>query len=191
MRRGFKTEARQLALEVRSELDLGDLDPLDPWRLAQHLDIPVLPLSELQPDSTVCVNHFQHVEPEAFSAVTLFSGTHRLIVRNDAHARPRQVSNVTHEAAHALLQHAPGPVLDGSGCRIWDGEAEAEAEYLAGALLVTDAAALAYARARTPLRVAASQLGVSTQMVRYRINISGAAARVARAAKKRSKRRTR
>ena len=38
MRRGFKTDARNLASEVRAELGLTDLTCLDPRRLAQHLD---------------------------------------------------------------------------------------------------------------------------------------------------------
>ena len=34
MRRGFKTQANQIAREVRGELGLGPTDPLDPWKLA-------------------------------------------------------------------------------------------------------------------------------------------------------------
>ena len=36
-----------MALEVRAELGLGQLDRLDPRQLAHHLDIPVVGLSEL------------------------------------------------------------------------------------------------------------------------------------------------
>ena len=48
MRRGFKTEANAIAREVRSELGLDPASPLDVWRLAEHLDILVLPLSSLR-----------------------------------------------------------------------------------------------------------------------------------------------
>lgn len=34
MRRGFETEAHELAVEVRSEINVGRYDSLDPWLLA-------------------------------------------------------------------------------------------------------------------------------------------------------------
>src|SRR5579859_3730759 len=43
MRRGFKKEANEIALEIRAELGLGPRAPLDPWKLAQHLLIPLIP----------------------------------------------------------------------------------------------------------------------------------------------------
>jgi Zn-dependent peptidase ImmA (M78 family) len=63
-------------------------------------------LREKNPD---CVRHFSHVEPEAFSGVTVFSGQRRMIVYNDAHVPGRQHSDVAHELAHALLMHPPAP----------------------------------------------------------------------------------
>src|SRR6266567_2396404 len=40
LRRGFKSEASDIAREVRGELGLGMLEQLDPWLLAEHLAIP-------------------------------------------------------------------------------------------------------------------------------------------------------
>ena len=45
MRRGFKSEANAIAREVWAELSLYRTSSLDVWRLAEHLDIPVIPLS--------------------------------------------------------------------------------------------------------------------------------------------------
>ena len=47
LRRGFKGEANGLARALRAELGLGPADPLDPWLLADHLSIPITPLSDL------------------------------------------------------------------------------------------------------------------------------------------------
>ena len=47
MRRGFKEEAKQLALEVRQELGLDAFAPVDPLDLATDYGIPVYLLSEL------------------------------------------------------------------------------------------------------------------------------------------------
>lgn len=178
-RRGFKTEANALAAEVRAELGLDPLHRLDPWALADHLAIPVVALSELRA-SARGIAHLLDVEPESFSGVTVFRGSSRTVVHNDAHADVRQTSNIGHELAHGLLHHQPTPALDAHGCRLWDQNIEDEATFLAGALLVTEEAALHIARTNIAVGDAASVLNVSTQMVKYRLNITGAFIRVAR-----------
>lgn len=181
LRRGFKTEAKSTAGEVRSELGLGDLNALDPWALAKHLDIPVVPLSALRDDAPFATRHLHSVEPGAFSAVTVFCGHRRTIVHNDCHARGRQVSDITHELSHGLLLHQPTPALDDRGCRHWNDDIEDEAEWLAGALLITEDAALWIVRQGMTIEAAADHLAVSRAMVQYRVNVTGARKRVARA----------
>jgi Zn-dependent peptidase ImmA (M78 family) len=180
LRRGFKTEANDLAREIRKELGLRLLDPLDPWRLADHLAIPIIALSELANDADRAVRHLLYVDPASFSAVTVFHGTERLVVHNDAHSAGRQASNVSHELSHGLLLHPPAPALDAGGCRNWDPVLEGEAQYLAGALLITEEAALQIVRSGTSLDAGAVRFGVSSAMVQYRINVTGARQRVQR-----------
>jgi Zn-dependent peptidase ImmA (M78 family) len=178
LRRGFKTEANEVAREVRAELGLLPTAPLDPWALARHLEIPVLPLSHFADDAREAVRHFHQVERGAFSALTVFNGCHRLIVYNDAHSRGRRASDLAHELAHALLQHRPGPALDDRGCRFWDKAQEDEATWLAAALLVSEEAALLTARDRKPLREAAAEYGVSESMMSFRLNVTAALRRM-------------
>jgi Zn-dependent peptidase ImmA (M78 family) len=178
-RRGFKAEANSTADEVRGELGLDRLDALDPLQLAAHLDIPVIGLSGLT-DAARGVEHFTQVEPSTFSAITVFRGKRRLIVHNDGHAPGRCNSNVTHELAHGLLLHPPTPALDDRGCRHWNQNIEDEANWLAGVLLVPERAALSIARrGRTP-EEAAEHFGVSAQMMRWRLNVTGAHKRAQR-----------
>ena len=178
VRRGFKTQANQIAREVRGELGLGPTDPLDPWKLAAFLEIPVIGLTDLAAAIPDAVRHFQQIEPSAFSAATVFAGTRRIIVHNDVHSPARQASNVTHEGAHGLLLHEPTPAFGPHGCRIWRDEVEEEAQWLAGVLLITEETAVAMARRSIPIAEAASRYGVSEQMMRYRLNITGAYKRV-------------
>ena len=180
LRRGFKTEANAIAQDIRRELRLGPTAALDPWRLAEHLEIPVVPLSALRDESPAVVRHFCRVDPSAFSAVTVFDGSARVIIHNDSHSRGRQSSNVAHELSHGLLLHPPKPALDGSGCRDWDKEAEAEANWLAGALLIPDEAAMLVARRGLTTVEAAQIYGVSEQMARFRLNVTAAVIRVQR-----------
>jgi Zn-dependent peptidase ImmA (M78 family) len=181
-RRGFKTEATDIAREIRAELGLHSTAPLDPRRLAEHLAIPVVPLSQLAAVPHV-VRYFTRKNKGEFSAVTVFDGIERLIVFNDAHSAGRQTADITHELSHGLLLHVPKPALDSRGCRDWDEDCEDEADWLAGVLLIPDEAAIAIVQAGLTLAAAAEVYGVSIPLVRWRINMSGARIRVVRASR--------
>ncbi len=183
LRRGFKTEARGIALEVRAELGLRPTDPLDPLKLAAHLDIPVIPLSALKGEAPGMFKQFSRIDRSAFSAITVFSGPRRVIVHNDSHSAGRQHSNLAHELSHGLLLHPPRPPLDGYGNRDWDRDQELEADWLAGVLLVPDEAALLIVRRGLPPAAAAELYRVSERMMTFRLNMSGARLRVRRAAR--------
>ena len=81
----------------------------------------------------------------------------------------------------ALLLHPPTPALDDRGCRLWNQNTEDEAQWLAGALLLTEDAALWIVRKGASALAAADHFGISEQMVTYRLNVTGARVRVARA----------
>lgn len=175
LRRGFKSEAELTALEVRAELNLLTTEPLDPRRLARHLDVLVIGLSELSSDAPLAAHYFSSDGRSQFSAATVFEGTARVIVLNDTHSRARQASSIAHELSHAILRHMPTAALDERGCRLWDQTNEEEADWLAGALLVPAPAAWKIAKNRLSLDRAAEDFGVSEQMMRFRMNVTGAA----------------
>jgi Zn-dependent peptidase ImmA (M78 family) len=149
--------------------------------LAYHLEISVITLSsmrELIPDA---VRYFSATNRSEFSAVTVFRGFERTILHNDSHLLGRQASNLAHELSHALLLHPPLPPIDSCGCRDWDPVLEEEAEWLAGALLVSDEAALHIIRAGMTTDQATRVYGVSKRMLQFRLNVTGARVRVTRA----------
>ena len=180
MRRGFKSEANAIAREVRAELSLYRTAPLDVWRLAEYLEITVVPLSTLHNAAPEATRLFLNGGQEIFSGVTVFRGTRRTIVFNDAHAPGRQANDVGHELSHGLLLHTPAAAVDGRGCRVWDREAEDEANWLSGALLVPEEAALHIVRRGWSTREAASRYGVTSKLVQYRLNVTAAQTRVRR-----------
>ena len=180
LRRGFKTEAAALVKEVRSELGLKTLHGLDPRRLASHLGIPIVPVTEMSSDPSM-VRFFTCVEKGVFSALTVFHGHRRMILHNDSHSSARQNSNLAHELAHGLLIHEPAPALDGkTGCRDWNDIKELEAAWLGGELLVTRDMALAVARGRLTKHEAKIRFGVSDKMLTWRLNQTGAAKQATR-----------
>jgi len=186
LRRGFKKEAHALAREVRADLGLAPADPLDPFALAGSLEIPVYPVSDLRDGAAEAVRHLTERDPSAFSAVTIFEGMHKTIWHNDGHALVRQRSNLAHEIAHALLFHTPGSDPDPVHARPWDRIAEDEAQWLGGALLVSEEAAVALARAGTDLVSGAARYGVSTEMLTFRLNVTGAVIRAHRSKRRAS-----
>ncbi|WP_419933185.1 ImmA/IrrE family metallo-endopeptidase [Candidatus Poriferisodalis sp.] len=174
LRRGFKSDATALASELRGELGLGPFDRLDPFALARHLEVPVLPLTQLRATCSAA-DHFITEEPEAFSALTVFESRRRIIVYNDTHSPARQHSSIAHELGHCILQHTPAPALDPlTGCRDWRADHEQEADWFAGALLVTRQMALATARGRFTFAGAIRRLAVSPEMLNWRMNVTGA-----------------
>jgi Zn-dependent peptidase ImmA (M78 family) len=179
-RRGFKSEANAIAKEIRAEMGLSLVEPLDPWALAAHLDIPVITLSSMAEFAPRAVHYFSSVSTGEFSAVTVFDGTKRIIVYNDSHVRGRQANDIAHEVSHGLLLHPPKPALDANGCRNLDDAREKEADWLASVLLIPEDAALSIARRNLPVDEAATLYGVSQQLVRWRLGATGARERVSR-----------
>lgn len=182
LRRGFKTEAEAIAREIRAELRLSSVAPLDARALAAHLEIPTIPISEYAKEHPGLVRFFQGKGLSVFSATTVFiTGTERVIVYNDFHALTRQASDITHECGHGLLLHEPRIAFAAGGCRDVDSESEHEATWLGGVLLVPNDAALYIVKNRIDYAAAAQQYGVSEDLMRWRIRMSGAEKIMARA----------
>ncbi len=181
MRRGFATEARNLALEVRGEMGLTPYMTLDPWALAQLYGIPVYPLDEMVAWGcrTVTADYFTQARP-AFSAALVPVGSGRVIVENSAQTQTRRRASISHEMAHVLLEH---PFLSGfaslDSCQAAVREVEQEADCLGGELLIPSRAALAAARDGATDEQVARRYRVSVQFARMRMNRSGARKRAA------------
>ena len=180
LRRGFKAEAEALSASIRGELGIGPYDRLNPRRLAEHLYIPILKLSDLASTSSGA-NYFLQNDSDVFSAVTVFDVSFRAVIHNDAHSLARQNSNLAHELAHCLLFHEPTPALDHiAGSRTWNSNHEAEASWLAGALLVTPQIALTAARGTLTEHDVRRRLSVSKEMLDWRLKVTGAYIRAKR-----------
>lgn len=168
-RRGFKAEANRIAVRIREQMGLGVIDPIEPEAICVEFDIELIAMSTLDCDCSA----FRGSQKGCFSAVTVPCGARIAIVHNDFHHPYRQRSNICHELAHCFLGHQCVPPLTSDGERARDGGIEAEANYLAGSLLVTNEAALHIVK--NALVPSAQRLyGVSRQMLEYRLRVSGA-----------------
>ena len=173
--RGFKAKAERLAKTQRSALRLADRDRLDPLLLADQLSLPVVGLRGLRQSglSSAALSHLTRARRTVFSGALCWDADGQFILINDSHAPTRQASDITHECAHALLGHEPREAFDGLGCRTWDKRQEAEADWLAGALLVPRGGALWALQRFRSMQPAAQHFGVSVALFRWRGNVTG------------------
>lgn len=182
LRRGFKTEANRTAREVREELGLASTQPLCPFRVINHLEVPIAKLSEFKLTASAAFKYLARTSGKLrLSALTASLGAEKLVIYNDRLPPTRVRADLMHEAAHMLLMHPPHPMCGADGAREYIAELEDEANWLGPALLVSEEAALSIAKRGTDLRSAASDYGVSPSLMRMRLNVTGAHRRARRA----------
>lgn len=171
MRRGFKTEAKVLALELRAEIGLDAHSPFNPYSFAAEYGIRVVTLSELDHPAG---NHFYGADGSALSGALIPVGDGVVILENDAQPAARRRTTMCHELAHVILEHSFAATLaDERKCGL-GGTQEEEADWLADEVLIPFDGALRLARAGATDQQAAEVFEVSLAVARWRINHSGA-----------------
>jgi Zn-dependent peptidase ImmA (M78 family) len=174
LRRGFKSEAEEISLEIRDELGVGVAQRLDAQALADHLAIPVAPVTALERHGASRQAIASLIAADSgFSAFTVCFGSRMRIFYNPRHPAGRHANSLAHELSHVLLEHEPHPALGDDGRRIWDAKEEAEADWLAGALLVPREGALVVLSRGIDTITAAAHFGVSVQLFSWRANQTG------------------
>lgn len=185
MRRGFKSACERIAAAKRQELGLRLDDPLDPRMLAAHLGVLVWHPEDVPSLSQESLIQLLDRDSDGWSAVTLHVGATRLTIVNSRHAETRQRSSIAHELAHIMLKHKPDRIdVSEKGYLLlssFESDQEAEADWLAGALLVPREGLLkTFRRTESPQRLA-RRFGVSTQLLEWRLRMTGVAVQAKRA----------
>lgn len=171
---GFKARANRIAIGIRRQMQVLDEDPIDLDKLVLKLGLSIVPISTFSNLAPESVAQLVDKDRSAFSALLLRLGRSRVILVNDGHSPRRRNSSIAHEIAHVLLAHAPAKLFDLTGCRSFDKDIEAQANCLAGYILVPNDAALRIVCTDLPLETACDRYGVSQRMLEYRLNTSGA-----------------
>ena len=174
LRRGFKSEAEEIAKRVRAGLGMSAAQSVEPEALAKLLDVEVRAGDELiSRERFVELEQIQH---DAFSACTFRPSPDRVIVvYNPLSANSRRKSDLAHELAHILLGHELSRIeklgdLTFLSC---DAIQEEEAAWLSGCLLLPRALLLSEVRRGSSAKDIARKYGVSEGMARYRLNVTG------------------
>lgn len=179
-RRGFKSWCENTSKGFRRDLSLAVDQALSPRALASHLGVIVWTpeeVAKLGGLDQVHLDQLLHADSRSWSAVTLVVPTHRVIIENSTHNHVRRNSNIMHEIAHLVLEHEPARV-DMTAAKLmildtYDKTQEAEADWLAGALLVPRDGLLKVASEDPRDEYAAERFDVSVPMLKMRRQRTG------------------
>lgn len=170
LHRAVRERCEQIALEARSAMGQSAMDRLDPQALAGRLGIETLSLEAFRKAHPEAVEQLVEVNPNAFSGALVPFENRQVILFNPAHPPDRHRHTICHELAHVLLKHKPEPPFDRNLKRRFNPLNEAEADYLAEALLVPlTAAAPVAGRFGNDICRAARHFGVSRQSMHARL----------------------
>ena len=191
MERGFKTRCEEMSRSLRTELGLDPFAPLSAERLASYLGVYLWSVENLglTPDD---VAQLVDNDPDSWSAITVSAAGLEAIILNPKHRRGRYSSDVMHELAHLLLGHEPSTMFfagqENLALRGFNKDAEDEANWLAGALLLPRDALVKLRAKRCPPEAACDEFGVSRQMLEFRTRVTGVERQFSRTRRADSKR---
>lgn len=177
MERGFKTRCENLAFQVRSELGLSKIAPLMPEALAEHLGVYLWSPQQISGLSREALSQLRR-DRGSWSAVTVAFGGIEAVIYNSQHSRDRQASDVMHELSHILLDHKPTEMLLFSKeldvvLRDFDEDAEEEATWLSGCLLLPRDTLLYIKKQGIDEQTVRDTYHVSSTLFRFRLNKTG------------------
>lgn len=178
LERGFKAWADRTAVGIRRELNLSVHDRLDPFEFASKLDITIWVPTDVPGISDELLSILLVEDPSGWSATTFEVNGRCTIIYNPKHSLARQYSDVMHELAHQLLTHKPATIILSASLtefslRTFDQKQEDEANCLAWTILLPREGLLAARLKKKTVEEIAEQFGVSTTLVRFRLNSTG------------------
>jgi Zn-dependent peptidase ImmA (M78 family) len=175
-----------MSAQARQDLDLAPAAPLDPWIYADHIGVVVLHFDVIEL-AAECRQRLLVTDSESWSGMTLREDGVTAIVINPSHSRGRQVSTLMHELAHVILKHVPARVdVSSTGMLLlsdYSEDAEAEADWLAAAMLLPRDVLIARRRRGDSISAIAEAFGVSDPLCEWRVRMTGVDVQLKRAAR--------
>jgi hypothetical protein len=176
-RRGFKSWCESTSVQFRTALGIAASAALPAPLLASHIGVRVLEVRDVPGLSRASLRQLTETDPASWSAMLVRHGDRHVAVMNTAHSPLRQSSSLMHECAHVILNHEPEEAGQVAGGLLlvsaYRAQHEAEADWLAGALLLPRVALLAIVQRDMPQDAAMRAYGVSEDMLRMRLDRTG------------------
>jgi Zn-dependent peptidase ImmA (M78 family) len=177
LRRGFKSQCERRSIELRRLLAHRPIDPLSASEVAEHYNVTVWHPRQISGISESDIGHLLGPGREEWSGFTLRIEERHLVVLNSSQSSQRQNSVLMHELAHIILGHELALAMFAASGDFapstYNQEQEDEAAWLGGTLLLPRPALLWMRRQRLPDDQAATHFGVSLDLLRWRIRMTG------------------
>jgi Zn-dependent peptidase ImmA (M78 family) len=173
LKRGFRAEAERMALQIRQELGLRPVDPLDLRALAARRGVDIVVADSLVPRADL--EELERLQAFAFSACTFDVDGTQVIVVSPLRSTSRQTSDIAHELSHILLRHQLTEIREIAGitfrtCRT---DQEEEATSLGGTLLLPRPLLIRAVSRGMSIDQIAKTYAVTADMARFRVNTTG------------------
>lgn len=178
LERGFKAWAERTSLALRRELGITADDSLCPYRLSESLDVEIWTPSQVPGITQEVLEQLLKNDPWGWSATSFQVNGKCIVIYNPRHSSGRQTSDLMHELSHLILAHQPATIilslqLENVRLRSFDQKQEDEANCLAWALLLPREGLFRAKRSRKSVEQIAEQYGVTSTLVKYRLNSTG------------------
>jgi Zn-dependent peptidase ImmA (M78 family) len=177
LKRGFKSQCERRALELRRVLKRKSIDPLAAADVAAHYTIEIWRPTDVNGVPPSDLQHLIGAGSDEWSGFTLRVENRHLVLLNSSQSPRRQNSVLMHELAHIILGHElVSGTLTEAGHFVpstYNQDQEDEAAWLGGTLLLPRPALLWMRRRQLSDDEAATHFGVSLDLLRWRVRMTG------------------
>lgn len=176
LKRGFKAWTEKEAAKIRLELQIEPVAPVSATDLAVHFEFKIMATKDLPNLESKHLNQLLHVDPQAWSAVSIFSNDKRLIIYNEKDSVGRISYSIAHEVAHVICGHQPKQAHSANSALMldnYDKLDELEADTLAGTILLPRVALVHEIKLGNRKSEIASKFNVSESLTEMRLRLSG------------------
>lgn len=173
--RGFKSWSDNVSVAIRNRLNLKKHEALSPYELAMYIGVKIIIPKDIPGLSKETMEFLTSSKGDEWSAVTIQNDTVKIIVTNPLHSERRRANTLMHELSHIIRRHTSSQVYInemGITFRNFDKLQEAEADWLAGSLLLPRSVLIYCHFKKYSIEEACQIYGVSKSLFIYRMNKS-------------------
>jgi hypothetical protein len=174
--RNFLDWIERRANKLRCFIGLKATEPLDPYKLAQVLEIKILTPLQVQGMCPAWLNQLLETDADGWSAGTLhLPGQKAVVVLNPTHADTRKRATLMEEIAHVFLGHQPSSLIVIKGVtamRSYKKSQETQAYWTGAAALVPMALMKQVQKTGMQREELAEYCGVSVDLILFREKVT-------------------
>ncbi|MBD2328366.1 ImmA/IrrE family metallo-endopeptidase [Alkalinema sp. FACHB-956] len=176
MSSNFTAWIERRAKRMRDLLGLDELDPLDPYELAQEMDVKIFSPLDVAGLPSHMLHEILGAGSDSWSGGALHLPRGHAVVLNPTHAKTRTHATLMEELSHIFLKHKPSSFyvfVNALTMRSYNKSQEQQAYGVGAAALVTSLMLQQAQKQETRRACLAKVCGVSVDLVSFREKVTG------------------